>query len=82
MGKVVEITEAQALAMKGKEYTKDMVFNPVQNAKGVWVISEEEIIQYKVKQSDGDFSFIKSKALKEHEPIIVVDPIKDAKEVK
>lgn len=67
MGKVIEITEAQALQMKGKEYTKDMYFNPIQDAKGKWVVSEEEILQYKVKLNDGDFSYIKSKPLKEND---------------
>jgi len=76
MGKVIEITEAQALAMKGKEYTKDMYFNPIQDAKGKWVISEEEIIQYKVKEKDGDFTYIKTKPLKQVEPKIE-EPIKD-----
>ena len=68
MGKVIEITESQALQLKGKEYTKDMLFNPIQDAKGKWVISEEEVIQYKVKEKDGDFLYIKTKPLKEHEP--------------
>lgn len=68
MGKVIEITEAQALQLKGKEYTKDMLFNPIQDAKGKWIISEEEVIQYKIKDGDADFSYIKSKSLKEHDP--------------
>lgn len=79
MGKVIEITEAEALAMKGKEYTKDMYFNPIQDAKGKWVISEEEIVQYKKKVGDADFSFIKTKPLKEHEPKIEKDPFKEIK---
>lgn len=66
MGKVIEITEAQALQLKGKEYTKDMYFNPIQDAKGKWVISEEEIIQYK----KSTYAFIKSAPLKENEPKI------------
>ena len=68
MGKVIQITESEALSMIGKEYTTDMLFNPIQDAKGKWVISEEEVIQYKVKEKDGDFSFIKTKALKKHDP--------------
>jgi len=63
MGKVIEITEAQALELKGKEYTKDMYFNPVQDEKGRWVISEEEVVQYK----KSTYSFIKSAPLREHE---------------
>ena len=82
MGKVIEITEAQALSMKGKEYTTDMYFNPIQDAKDKWVISEEEIIQYKQKEGDSDFSFIKTKPLKENEPKIVKDPFKDEKDIK
>jgi hypothetical protein len=63
MGKVIEITEAQALQLKGKEYTKDMYFNPIQDAKDKWVISEEEIIQYK----KATYNYIKSAPLKENE---------------
>lgn len=70
MGKVIEITAAQALQLKGKEYTKDMYFNPIQDAKGKWIISQEEITQYKVKLVDGDFSYIKSSPIKELDPKI------------
>lgn len=74
MGKVIEITEAQALQLKGKEYTKDMYFNPIQDAKDKWVISEEEVIQYK----KATYNFIKSAPLKEVEPK-VLEPIKIVK---
>lgn len=77
MGKVIEITESEALLLKGKEYTKDMYFNPVQDEKGKWVISEEEVKQY--KKDKEDFDFIKTKPLKEHKPKIEKDPFKEIK---
>ena len=79
MGKVIEITEEQALELKGKEFAKDSHFNPIQDAKDKWVISEEEVIQYKQKDGDSDFSYIKTKPSKEHEPKIEKDPFKDEK---
>ncbi len=63
MGKVIEITEAQALQIKGKEYTKDMYFNPIQDAKGKWVISTEEALQYK----KSEYIFIKALPEKDYE---------------
>lgn len=38
-----ELTEAEAFEIKGKEYTKDMYFNPIQDAQGGWVVSIEEV---------------------------------------
>ena len=37
------LTEEQATQLKGVEYTTDMTFNPIQDAKGNWIISVEEV---------------------------------------
>lgn len=37
------LTEAQAELLKGKTYDKDMAFNPIQDDKGYWFLSIEEV---------------------------------------
>jgi len=41
--KVAKLTQQQADELKGKEYAKDSVFNPIQDANDNWVISIEEV---------------------------------------
>lgn len=38
-----KITEAQAGFLKGKNYDKDMEFNPVQDVNNNWFLSIEEV---------------------------------------
>lgn len=40
---VYMLTEDQANQLKGIEYTTDMTFNPIQDADGNWIISNEEV---------------------------------------
>ena len=41
--KLYKLTETDAEFLKGKTYSKDMIFNPVQDINGEWFISEEEV---------------------------------------
>lgn len=65
---VYSLTEEQANQIKGVEYTTDMTFNPIQDANGNWIISQEEVscstidwikelpaIEYVPKQIDLNF---------------------------
>lgn len=38
-----KITTETAVLLKGKTYTKDIEFNPVQDINGEWFISEQEV---------------------------------------
>lgn len=62
---VAKLTVEQADELKGKEYAKDSLFNPIQDNNNNWVISIEEVeacyiewvkelplIEYKPKQTD------------------------------
>jgi len=40
---VYMLTQDQANQLKGVEYTTDMTFNPIQDANGNWIISNEEV---------------------------------------
>jgi len=40
---VYMLTEEQANQLKGIQYTTDMTFNPIQDADGNWIISNEEV---------------------------------------
>ena len=44
-GKVVVVSKTRAMKLKGKETTEDLLFNPIQDSLGRWVISKEEIDQ-------------------------------------
>ena len=44
-GKVAVVSKTRAMKLKGKETTKDLLFNPIQDSLGRWVISKEEIDQ-------------------------------------
>lgn len=77
--RMVEITAAQAEALRGVEYMPNCTFHPIEDADGKWVISEEE-----VKQCDGR-TFGQLKALeaqaRKHKPKALTDlPEQDKKE--
>ena len=57
------LTEQQKDSLLIQQYAPDCYFNPIQDEKGRWVISEEEVLQYK----KATYAFIKSAPLKEHE---------------
>lgn len=40
---VYQLTPEEAEQLQGVEYTKDMTFNPIQDANDTWVISSEEV---------------------------------------
>lgn len=44
-GKVAVVSKTRAMKLKGKETTEDLLFNPIQDSLGRWVISKEEIDQ-------------------------------------
>lgn len=44
-GKVAVVSKTRAMKLKGKETTDDLLFNPIQDSLGRWVISKEEIDQ-------------------------------------
>lgn len=37
------LTEEQKMLLKNKEFVRDNVFNPIQDANDNWVISDEEV---------------------------------------
>lgn len=44
-GKVAVVSKTRATKLNGKETTDDLLFNPIQDSLGRWVISKEEIDQ-------------------------------------
>jgi hypothetical protein len=40
---VYQLTPEQAEQLRGVQYVADMTFNPIQDANGTWVISQEEV---------------------------------------
>jgi hypothetical protein len=40
---VYQLTTEQADQLRGVEYVKDMTFNPIEDANGNWIISQEEV---------------------------------------
>lgn len=40
---VYQLTPEQADQLRGVEYVKDMTFNPIEDANGNWIISQEEV---------------------------------------
>ena len=44
-GKVAVVSKTRATKLKGKETTEDLLFNPIQDSLGRWVVSKEEINQ-------------------------------------
>lgn len=45
MTKVAKLTQQQADEIIGVQYKPDCYFNPIQDANGNWVISNDEVIQ-------------------------------------
>lgn len=43
MIEVYQLTPEQADQLRGVEYVKDMTFNPIEDANGNWIISQEEV---------------------------------------
>lgn len=43
MIEVYQLTPEQAEQLRGIEYVTDMTFNPIQDANGNWIISQEEV---------------------------------------
>ena len=62
--KVAIITAAQAVALQGKEFATDSIFNPIQDAENNWVVSEEEIAQI----TNEDFAFLRTLELVDFKP--------------
>lgn len=40
---VYHLTTEQADQLRGVEYVNDMTFNPIEDANGNWIISQEEV---------------------------------------
>ncbi len=55
-GKVAVVSKTRATKLKGKETTDDLLFNPIQDSLGRWVVSEEEIEQL----TDSDYMYLKA----------------------
>ena len=87
---MIKIDKALADSLKGKEFVKDNKFNPVEDDKGQWYISEEEYKKADIKESTDllkDIDESKDKITKEEYELVKVDKVKVeeeklAKEVK
>jgi len=55
-GKVAVVSKTRATKLKGKETAQDLLFNPVLDSLGRWVVSEEEIEQL----TDSDYLYLKA----------------------
>lgn len=64
--KVAIITATKAKELQGKEFTKDSLFNPIQDINNKWVVSEQEINQI----TDVNFEWLKELPLIEFTPKI------------
>ena len=40
---VYQLTPEQAEQLRGVQYVADMTFNPIEDANGNWIISQEEV---------------------------------------
>jgi len=60
------LTKEQFKLIAGEQYAKDSYFNPVLDADGDIVISEEE-----VEQCDNEFKWVKDLPQKEFNPIVI-----------
>jgi hypothetical protein len=40
---VYQLTPEQAEQLRGVEYVSDVTFNPIEDANGNWIISQEEV---------------------------------------
>jgi hypothetical protein len=43
MTQVYQLTPEQAEQLRGIQYVTDMTFNPIEDANGNWIISQEEV---------------------------------------
>ena len=55
-GQVAVISKTRASKLKGKETTDDLLFNPIQDSLGRWVVSKEEIDQL----TDSAYMYLKA----------------------
>lgn len=62
---VYRLTAGQANSLRRRAYTKDMYFNPVQDADGSWFISIEQVSQCDVPQ----FAWVKTLQLVPYKPV-------------
>lgn len=60
---VALLTQEQAEQLRGKQYSNDCYFNPIQDANGNWIISIEEVNQCSIE-------WVKQLELIEYQPII------------
>ena len=63
MIEVYLLTEEQAQSLIGVEYIPDNFFNPIQDANGNWIISQEEVQQCNIR-------WVKQLTTIEYNPII------------
>lgn len=61
------LTKEQFIKIAGKEFAKDSYFNPILDADGDIVISEEEVEQC----TNPDFQFVKDLPQKEFKPVVI-----------
>ncbi|HRC16036.1 MAG TPA: hypothetical protein PLY25_10180 [Bacteroidia bacterium] len=61
------LTKQQFTQVAGKEYAPDSFFNPVLDADGDRVISEEEVKQ----TTNPDFEWVKDLPFKEFNPVVI-----------
>jgi len=77
--KVYRISEAEANQLRGNQFDTDSYFNPIQDADGLWFISEEEVMYLK----KAEYNWIKSKTKVDYKSKDIGDePPKDGKEIK
>lgn len=55
---MIKITAELAEKLKGKEFTKDNYFNPVQDTKGDWFISDEEFDKSDIEEAKAELKLI------------------------
>lgn len=77
MEKVVIITEAEALRLRGKQFAPRAFYNPIQDADGNWVLSETEAVKARVE--DG---FLKTRQKLTHKPRDYAKELAEIKETK
>lgn len=62
---VYRLTPGQATSLRNRRYTREMFFNPVQDADGRWFISVEEVAQCDQPQ----FMWVKALPLVPYKPV-------------
>jgi pyrroloquinoline quinone (PQQ) biosynthesis protein C len=53
-----KITPELAEKLKGKEFTKDNYFNPIEDTKGDWFISDEEFDKSDIEEAKAELKLI------------------------